>query len=69
MIEMYDVVVAVRELSEKVKKDDTGVVLFIYHDNPTGYEVEFVNNKGETLEVLTVFSGDIRTKEKIDNSR
>ncbi len=53
----YDVVKTVRELNEKVPKDSVGTILMIL--SPTNYEVEFVNPKGDTLDVITVSESDI----------
>jgi hypothetical protein len=59
MIEKYDVVMALNDLNDKVLKGSKGTVLIIYPDFPTAYEVEFVNDAFETLDVLTVKADEI----------
>jgi hypothetical protein len=59
MIEMYDVVKSLIDLNDKVPVGTEGTVLIIYPNFPPDYEVEFVNDLFETLEVLTVKSGDL----------
>jgi hypothetical protein len=59
MIEEYDVVKALRELSVKVPQGSKGTVLIQYPDYPSVFEVEFMNEIGETLDVLTVRAVDI----------
>ena len=53
MLKELDVVRAKINLSEKVKKDALGTVVFTFSDFPSNYMVEFMEN-GETLDVLTV---------------
>ena len=57
MVKEYDVVKCVRDLNENVPKDTIGTVLIVY--NATDFEVEFVNKKGETLDVITVSKDDV----------
>ena len=59
MIEEYDVVRATKNLSEKVLKGCKGAVVMLYEEPTLGYEVEFINDAGETLDVLTVYPNDI----------
>lgn len=33
----------------------------IYQEPTLGYEVEFINNEGDTLDVLTVYPDDIES--------
>lgn len=42
-----------------VLKGCKGTVLMIYREPTLGYEVEFIDNKGDTLDVLTVYPEDI----------
>lgn len=58
MFKEYDVVIANKVLSGAVYKGTSGTVLICYpNDN---YEVEFMEENGESLDVLTV-SGDALT--------
>jgi len=59
MYNEYDVVKAKRRLSEKVFKGCKGAILMVFESSPTAYEVEFVDNKGNSLEVMTVSEKDI----------
>lgn len=54
MLKEYDVVVAVKQLSDKIKKGDIGTILIIHSHESPAYEVEFVNAEGETLDIMTV---------------
>ena len=59
MIREYDIIKSLYSLYDKVLQDCRGTVLIVYRDFPPAYEVEFVNNANETLDVLTVKAGDI----------
>lgn len=59
MLKEYDVIEAKRDLSQYVKLGTKGVIMLIIHKNPNKYEVEFVNNDGDTLELLTVDELDL----------
>ncbi|WCG84975.1 DUF4926 domain-containing protein [Pectobacterium sp. A5351] len=59
MIKEYDVVLAKKGLSDTVLKGCKGAVVMIYKEPVLGYEVEFVDNEGNTLDVLTVYPDDI----------
>ena len=61
MIKEYSSVIATKDLSDKVKNGCIGAVVMIYDfpDLPLGYEVEFVDADGWTLDVLTVEPKDI----------
>lgn len=61
MIEEYDVVRAKKDLSGAVLKGCKGAVVMIYQDPTLGYEVEFVDDEGDTLDVLTVYPDDIES--------
>lgn len=61
MIKEYDVVKARRDLSESVLKGCVGAVVMIYHEPTLGYEVEFINDVGETLDVITAYPDDIES--------
>ena len=57
MFKEYDVVVSKIALSELVPAECSGAVLMCYDND--NYEVEFVDKKGETLDVLTVRGKDL----------
>lgn len=59
MYELYEVVVAQKQLSEKVPKGTSGTVLLSYTSPYVAYEVEFVDLEGQSLDVLTVKEDDI----------
>ena len=60
MINEYDIVIALKPLGDKIKKGDEGTVLMVYPSKPVEYEVEFLDNEGETLDILTVKAKDIK---------
>ncbi|MDF7680573.1 DUF4926 domain-containing protein [Enterobacteriaceae bacterium ESL0689] len=64
MIKEYDVVRATKTLSNKVLKGCVGTILMIYNNPTLGYEIEFVDENCNTLDVLTVSPKDI---EPLDN--
>lgn len=55
----YDVVRAIKDINDKVTKGSKGAVLIIHTSIPPQYEVEFVDEEGNTLDVLTVHERDI----------
>ena len=62
MLNEYAVVVATKDLSKTVKLGCVGTIVMVY-DNPSlAYEVEFFNDNGDTIELLTVEPDDLRLK-------
>ncbi|CAH0126162.1 DUF4926 domain-containing protein [Pedobacter sp. Bi126] len=59
MIKEYDIVKSLKSLNDKVFKGCRGTVLIIYSDFPSTFEVEFVDEMNETLDVLTVKANDV----------
>ena len=59
MYEELQVVKAVKKLSDKVVSGCIGTILYVYSGERSGYEVEFVNDNHETLDILTVGEMDI----------
>lgn len=59
MYQELQIVKAVRNLSEKVIKDCIGTIIYVHSECPEAYEVEFVNSKMETIDILTVTDNDI----------
>ena len=57
MYSVYDVVIAKRILDD-VPKGSKGTILIVY-ENGDNYEVEFIDDNGETINVLTVNEIDI----------
>jgi hypothetical protein len=55
----YDVVKLSRSLSGDVPSGTLGAVLMVFASIHPQYEVEFVNNAGESLAVLTMKEGDL----------
>jgi len=57
----YEVVLSTKELEEKVPINTIGTVLMVFDDdNMKKYEVEFVNDQGDFLALLTVEESDIK---------
>ncbi|WP_219220045.1 DUF4926 domain-containing protein [Paenibacillus sp. S150] len=59
MFNEYDVVFASRELSEIVLRGCKGVIVMVFDNQKKVYEVEFLNDDDETLDILTVKEEDI----------
>ncbi|KLT65779.1 DUF4926 domain-containing protein [Pedobacter sp. BMA] len=59
MIKEYDIVKSLKDLNDMVFEGCKGTVLFVYPDAQPAYEVEFINDCNETLDVLTVNSDEI----------
>ncbi len=59
MIKAYDIVKSAKALGKRVPKGCKGTVVIVYPDFPTAFEVEFVDDNFETLEILTVSSDEI----------
>ncbi|MDR2487588.1 MAG: DUF4926 domain-containing protein [Clostridiales Family XIII bacterium] len=59
MLDEYAIVKAERDLSDKVLKGCQGTVVLVHTSPKLGYEVEFVDDEGDTLAVLTVYPADI----------
>ncbi|WP_368077623.1 DUF4926 domain-containing protein [Mucilaginibacter sp. L3T2-6] len=59
---LYDIVQAKGDLSEKVLKGCTGTILIVYDKQSPDYEVEFVNDSSETVDILTVKNQDVILK-------
>ncbi|GKX58674.1 DUF4926 domain-containing protein [Leminorella grimontii] len=62
-LQEYDVVKAKKDLSEAVQKGCIGAVVMVYQNPTLGYEVEFINDFGDTLDVITVDPDDIEKHE------
>ena len=60
MFNEYDLVMAKRDLSESVSQGCIGTVLLVFTEPSIAYEVEFVDKKGNTLDVLTVHPDDVK---------
>jgi hypothetical protein len=65
MLNEYTNVKAAKNLSDKVLIGAKGTIVLIYNSPRPAYEVEFFNNEGDTVEVLTVLPSDVQ---KIDDS-
>lgn len=65
MFSEYDAVRATTELSERVKKGTIGTIVMVYDRNH--YEVEFIDDKGDTIELLTVEDVDIELQRPLQN--
>ncbi len=55
MFEEYEVVRLKKDMpSENLKAGTRGTVLIVYPDSPPAYEVEFLDENGNSLTVLTL---------------
>lgn len=65
MFKEYDTVESKRTLNNAVPVGSLGAVLMVFTDkyDQIFYEVEFVNEKGVTLDVLTVAEVDLSLKQ------
>lgn len=59
MIALYDIVFSTKKLSENVPIGSKGTILMIYQAPNIAYEVEFVDENNNTLDILTVNYEDI----------
>ena len=59
MIKEYDIVCALRDINDKVLKGRKGTVLIIHQNLPAVYEIEFIDENFDTLDVLTVKGEDV----------
>ncbi len=60
MFKEYEVVALKRDLPAKnLKTGDTGTILMIYPASPSAYEVEFSDDEGITLALLTLEDEDL----------
>lgn len=59
MIQEYDIIKAMHDLNDKILTGCRGTVLFIYPRFPTEYEVEFIDETNQTLDILTVDADDV----------
>lgn len=64
MFDEYTVVVATKDLSKGVRRGCIGTIVMVYDDPSLAYEVEFFDNNGNTIELLTVEPNDITLKAK-----
>lgn len=63
MLKEYDVVRAKHDINTLISRGTKGAIMLILHENPNKYEVEFVDDNGETLELLTVGDEDLELVE------
>lgn len=63
MLKEYDVVRAKHNINTLISRGTKGAIMLILHENPNKYEVEFVDDNGETLELLTVGDDDLELVE------
>ena len=59
MFKEYDVIKATHNLSELVNKGCRGTIVMVFEKPSLAYEVEFFDDGGGTLELLTVEQHDI----------
>jgi len=60
MFKEYDVVKLRADRSDdQLKAGAIGAVVMVYHSDPAAYEVEFCNQSGVTLALLTLLDSDL----------
>ena len=62
MFQEYDVIISTHDLNRNVPKGTSGTILLVYYDIPPKYEVEFVDEQGNYLNVITVGESEIEYK-------
>ena len=60
MYNEYDIVTPKKKISDKINTDTKGTVLEVFRDNPNSYIVEFMDEDGNTLGVLTLEEGELK---------
>jgi hypothetical protein len=60
MFKEYDTIVAKHDI-ENVPKGSSGVIVIV-HETLKDFEVEFFNDEGETIDVLTVNEKDLELR-------
>jgi hypothetical protein len=63
MISKYDVVELLRDIPKQdLLSGSRGVVLIVYHepDLPRAYEVEFLDNQGNSIAIVTLHDKDLK---------
>lgn len=60
MFSEYDAVVALTLLSNRVQEGTRGTVLIVLDEDEHVYEVEFVDEQGDRIELLTIRGDAIR---------
>jgi hypothetical protein len=56
---LHESVITKRQLNDKVATGCKGAVVMVYASVPIEYEVEFFDEDGDTLDVLTVAEQDL----------
>lgn len=59
MIREYDIVITTKDINGKVVKGMRGTVLMVYDVKPAQYEIEFLDEDGYTIDVLTLSENNI----------
>ena len=54
-----DIVKAKRNLSKSVSKGCMGTIVMVYDNPRLAYEVEFINDEGDTVDLITVEPEDL----------
>ncbi|MDY7548914.1 DUF4926 domain-containing protein [Glaciimonas sp. Gout2] len=62
----YDVVRSIRSLAPDVPSGTSGAVLMVFASMHPQYEVEFVDNVGDSLAVLTVKEDDLELVQRTE---
>lgn len=64
----YDVVSLTKTINSKLKKDMEGTILIVYDASPPEYEIEFMDDHGETISVLTLGGEHLKLVWRVENS-
>ncbi len=60
MLEEYQVVKATRDITSNVKEGCIGTIVYIHQYPSESYEVEFVDENNDTIDLLSVNAKDIK---------
>lgn len=60
MFEEYDVVMAVKDLGDNVKRKSKGTIVLIHDKETEVYEVEFFDDTMQTTDILSVCGENLR---------
>ena len=65
MFQEYDVIISKHDININIPKGTIGTILLIHYDIPPKYEIEFIDEQGNSLDVLTGKKVKLIIKNKI----
>ncbi|MCQ4637783.1 DUF4926 domain-containing protein [Anaerovorax odorimutans] len=60
MLREFDIIMAKKDINSNIKRGCRGVVLIVYERPALAYEVEFMDDNNDTIDVTTVEPSDIK---------